>query len=581
MSKIKTVRHLAFGTISDALFDAPEDKNFVTFWKNEGEVESVTFGEFRKQALAQAGYLLSQGIERQNTIILIMPQGISLMTAFVGAMLVGAIPAILAYPNFKIEPSKFRLGLEGVTANLKASLVLVDKDFPDDLIQHITVQGAGRLQRWNGDYHLGTCPEVRYLANPNDLAFIQHSAGTTGLQKGVALSHSAVLKQIGHLAMALDLSSEDRIYSWLPIYHDMGLVACFMVPLVCHLPVVMQSPADWVMQPATMLELISSYQCSLAWAPNFTLQFLARRVRREDRVGLDLSCLRALINCSEPVRAASMDEFISAYPSVQLRANVLQTCYAMAETVFAVTQSDVTSTGPRRIWIDGDAFRKLGRAIAVREGSPGAVCFVSSGRCLPNTKVRIVSDEGKVLGPGEVGEITIHSDCILEGYYNRPDLTAKALRNGSYWSGDLGFLLDDELYVIGRKKDLIIVGGENIYPQDIEEIASSHPAVHDGRVVAFGRYNPTLGTEEIIVVAEVSMEDDLQKARTIDRQIRTAVSSELGVGIGSVYLKPPKWIVKSSAGKPARSTTREKLLSEHAELREQGEASQYLEILSL
>ena len=403
VSKTKPVHPLDFRTISDALFDAPEDKNFVTFWKNEDEVESVTFGEFRKQALAQAGYLLSQGIERQNIIILIMQQGIPLMTAFVGAMLVGAVPAILAYPNFKIEPSKFRLGLEGVTANLKASLILVDKDFPDDLIQHITVQGTAWLQHWKDDDQLGTCPEVRNLANPNDLAFIQHSAGTTGLQKGVALSHSAVLKQIGHLAMALDLSSEDRIYSWLPLYHDMGLIACFMVPLVCHLSMVMQSPADWVMQPATMLEIISSYQCSLAWVPNFTLQFLARRVRPENRVGFDLSCLRALINCSEPVRAASMDEFISAYPSVQLRANVLQTCYAMAETVFAVTQSDVTGTGPRRIWIDGDAFRKLGRAIAVPEESPGALCFVSSGRCLPNTKVQIVSDERKVLGPGEVG----------------------------------------------------------------------------------------------------------------------------------------------------------------------------------
>jgi len=162
---------------------------------------------------------------------------------------------------------------------------------------------------------------------------------------------------------------------------------------------------------------------------------------------------------------------------------------------------------------------------------------------------------------------------MLDGYYNRPDLTAKALRDGWYWSEDLGFVLDDELYVVGRKKDLIIVAGANIYPQDVEEIVSAHPAIYDGRVVAFGQYNSNLGTEEIIVVAEVRDEGDLQKTRTIERELRTAISSELGIGIASIYLKPGRWIVKSSAGKPARSTTREKLLSEHSELQLQGEPS--------
>jgi len=570
------------GTILGGLLQAHADRDFVTMWKSEDEVQSITFGEFTKRALVHASYLLSQGIKPRETVVLIMPQCIPLMIAFVGAMLAGAVPAILAYPTFKIEPTKYRLGLNGVTANLKASLVLVDEEFPEDLIQHLP-EGATRLQRWHENHLCGSCSEdVSYQADRSDLAFIQHSAGTTGLQKGVALSHSAVLKQIEHLANALEINSDDRIYSWLPLYHDMGLIACFMLPLVCHLPVVMQSPTDWVMQPATMLHLISSYQCSLAWVPNFALQFLARRVRAEGRAGFDLSSLRALINCSEPIRASSMDEFLFAYRNAGLSRNVLHTCYAMAETVFAATQSDVSGRGPRRIWVDAEAFRKLGRANPVRETSQGAICFVSSGKSLPNTKIQIVSDAGNVLSPGEVGEIAIHSDCILDGYYNRPDLTAESLRDGWYFSGDLGFLFDEELYVTGRKKDLIIVAGENIYPQDIEEIVSSHSSIQDGRVVAFGRPNPDLGTEEIIVVAEVSNQEDLRRAPTIDREIRIAVSAELGVGIGRVYLKPPKWIVKSSAGKPARSATREKLTLEHAELRDpaQGEAVECLQPLS-
>ena len=165
-----------------------------------------------------------------------------------------------------------------------------------------------------------------------------------------------------------------------------------------------------------------------------------------------------------------------------------------------------------------------------------------------------------------MGEIAIKSDSLFQGYYNRPDLTGKAIRDGWYYSGDLGFLRDGELYVVGRKKDLLIIGGENIYPQDIEEIVCSHPAIHDGRAIALGLFNPDLGTEDIVVVAEVESEEHLLRADEIEREIRSNVVANMGVAVRTVFLKPPKWIVKSTAGKPARSTTRQKLLQEHPEL---------------
>lgn len=566
-SNRQAISCLPYETLPEALLAAPQDKPFVTMWRSDDEVESVTFGEFTRLALTQAAHLQQEGLRAGDTVILIMPQGIPVMAAFVGAMYLGAIPAILAYPNFKVEPAKYRFGLAGVSANLKACLVVLDDQFPDELLRHVEISESSRLVRYGkGPLPKPTLPPLTF--DPEQVAFIQHSAGTTGLQKGVALSHAAVLRHLRQLAPALQVRTEDRIYSWLPLYHDMGLIACFILPMVCHLPVVMQSPTDWVLQPATMLQLISACRCTLAWIPNFTFQFLARRVKPEDRPDYDLSCVRGLINCSEPVRASSMDEFLNAFSACGLRPEALQSSYAMAETVFAVTQSPMDGqNGPVRIWIDSEVLRRERRAVPVRSGDPRAVCYVSSGRCLPETRVRVVSETGEDLPAGGVGEILIESASLLSGYYNRPDLTAKALRDGWYWSGDLGFVLDGEVFVVGRKKDLIIVAGENIYPQDVEEIVSSHPAIHDGRVVAFGLYNPDLGTEEIVIVAELLKEEDSAKSLTIERELRNAIVGELAVSARLIYLKPPKWIVKSTAGKPARSATREKLLSEHPELR--------------
>ena len=555
-------------TLIDALNAAPPDRPFVTAWMDEDERETVTFGEFRRRAAGHASLLSSQGVAAGDRVILVMPQGIPAMTIFVGAMALGAAPAIIAYPNFKVEPAKYRFGLAGVTANLGAKAVVIDEDFPDELLGHIAMGEGAALVRAGGGPKKGAENTLADLpGQPAGLAFIQHSAGTTGLQKGVALTHAAVLRQLAHLERVLKIeAASDCVYSWLPLYHDMGLIACFMLPMVCHLPVVMQSPLDWVMHPESMLQIITEYKCTLAWLPNFSYQFVPRRTARKRWSQYDLTSARALINCSEPVRACSMEEFYQAFHGIGLRREALQSSYAMAENVFAVTQSDLTQPGPTQIWADGQRFRSEHRIAPVAEETRGAMSFASSGRLLPNNEVRIVDDAGVPLPDGCVGEICIKSDCLFEGYYNRPDLTAKALVGGWYYSGDLGFQLDGELYVVGRKKDLLIIGGENIHPQDIEEIVTLHPAIHDGRVIAMGLYNPELGTEEIVVVAEVEREELLQEADAIESKVRGDVVAGLGVAVRRIFLKPPKWIVKSTAGKPARSTTREKLLKEHPEL---------------
>ena len=559
---VYNVELLPYSNLIEALEAAPADCPFITFWIDEDEYETVTFGEFRRRSSEEALVLRAEGVGDGDRVVLIMPQGVAAMAAFAGGMMLGAIPSFLAYPNFKVEPSKYRAGLAGVTANLGAKVVLIDQDFPLEMLECVSLGSETKLLRVGKKGGGGIICASGVLESArigsSSLAFIQHSAGTTGLQKGVALTHAAVLRQLGYLADALKIRSDDRMYSWLPLYHDMGLIACFMLPMACHIPVVMQSPIDWVMQPESMLQVVTQFRCTLGWMPNFAFQFIPRRTPQNRWTDYDLSSLRLLINCSEPVRSSSMDEFRSAFG---IREGVMQSSYAMAENVFAVTQSAAGATRPRQIWIDGQLFRSSHRIGRVAEGTPMSIAFTSSGCLLPNQQVRIDSDSAEEA----VGEILIKTDCMFEGYFNRPDLTQAALIDGWYHTGDLGFLMDDELYVVGRKKDLLIIGGENIYPQDIEEIVAAHPAIHDGRAIAIGVYNPSLGTEDVVVVAEVAKAESLADSTELEQEIRGRIVAGLGIAVRTILLKPPKWIVKSTAGKPARSTTREKLLREHPE----------------
>lgn len=553
----------AYQTLLDPFKEIDPQKPFVTMWRPDAqpEFETASFGEHLNLAQKIATIYADCGLEPGDRVILIMPQGISLMAAFTAAMLKGAVPTILAYPNFKIDPHKYQTGLQGVTRNIGARLIVLDRDFPAHLQEHVSAESA-RLVQWNPDDLRNAAPAPPdHRPQPSDIAFLQHSAGTTGLQKGVALSHRVVLSQLKKLASALKLSQEDRIVSWLPLYHDMGLIACFILPLTAGLHVVMQSPVDWVMRPGSFLRLIERYRCTLSWIPNFTFQFLARRVSAEERQAADLSSMRAFVTTSEPIRAHSMDEFRRAYRDCGLGENALQTSYGMAENVFAATNSRMDRP-PRRIWVDRTRLRADGEVVQTPPDHPAALAFVSCGQCMDGVEAEVVDEDGRQLPEGRMGELTIRSDCLFDGYFNRPDLTREALREGCYWTGDVGFILGEDVFVMGRKDDTVIVGGRNLYPQDVEEIAFAHPDVHDGRAVAFGLENPDLGTEDLVVVAEVHTPDRLARRQRIAAEIRRDVVAQMDVSPRAVHVVGPKWLIKSTAGKPARSANREKFLRE-------------------
>jgi fatty-acyl-CoA synthase len=393
----------------------------------------------------------------------------------------------------------------------------------------------------------------------DDIVLLQHSSGTTGLQKGVALSHQAVFNQLTAYSKALGLNVEDVIISWLPLYHDMGLIAGFLMPILSGIHLILMSPFDWVRAPYRLMQSISKYRGTLVWLPNFAYNFCAQKIRDRHVEGVDLSSLRAVINCSEPVRWESHRAFFDQFQKYGLKWNALQTSYAMAENVFGVTQSRLNSE-PLVVEIDREAFM-VERIAKSPFNDRQSMKMMSSGQPLENVHIRILDENGRDLPESVVGEVALQSDCMLTGYYNRPDLTETAFRDGWYLTGDYGFTLDGELFVSGRKKDMIIVGGKNVYPQDLEALSGEVPGVHSGRSVAFGIFDEEQGTEEVVIIAEVDSKDLAEQQKIADA-IRAHVTKNSAIVLRHVKVVGPKWILKTSSGKIARSTNKEKFLKE-------------------
>jgi fatty-acyl-CoA synthase len=279
---------------------------------------------------------------------------------------------------------------------------------------------------------------------------------------------------------------------------------------------------------------------------------------------VDLSSWRAVSNCSEPMRWESHQLFYERFKSHGLRLEALTTCYAMAENVFAVSQGGIDSPVQT---LPVDAVNLIShRKLTPPETGRASLTLLSAGKPVKNTQVRILDDAHKPLGEEQIGEIALKSDCMLTGYYHRPDATRKSFYRGWLLTGDLGFLHQGEVYVIGRKKDLIIVGGKNIFPQDLENLAYTVEGIHPGRAVAFGLMNEALGTEEVVIVAEMEAGlDGAELTRELEGQIRMAVIQGSEITPRVVKVVTPPWILKTSSGKTARSANRDKYLSQFGE----------------
>ena len=519
-----------------------------------------SWGALYERALFYAHRVRSIGIESRQVCALILRHHSEFYPLYMGVSLAGAIPAVLAYPNPRIHPDKFRDGVTGMSRTSGLDWILTEQELRPVIEPLVSV--AGSTIRGVAYPLSDNVPRHTYAARTTDAAatepcLLQHSSGTTGLQKAVTLSHRAVLEHVDRYGEAIRLSGDDRIVSWLPLYHDMGLIAAFHLPLARGVTTVQLDPFEWIAAPALFLQACSRESGTLAWLPNFAYNVMAMRTNDEDLEEVRLDTLRLLVNCSEPVRAESHDRFAARFAAYGLKRHALSASYAMAETTFAVTQSTPGSEA-RTVDVSRDAISR-GIVTAPAAGEPKRAC-VSSGSPISGCTVRVVSAEGQNVPEGTIGELLIQSVSMFDGYRNNPETTAAVLRDGWYSSGDYGFRLGGEIFVVGRKKDVIIVAGKNVYPEDVEDAINGVSGVVPGRVVAFGIDDPINGTERIAVVAETSTALGADRDKLKRAIIEAGMHAD--IAISEVYLVDARWLIKSSAGKPSRQANKMRALTE-------------------
>ena len=526
----------------------------------------ITYRELVERSNDYAAAYARSGVRPGDMVILILQHGKDIVYAYWGAVLLGAVPSIMPFLTEKLTPDRYRADMKALFSFCHPAAIVTYPEFEADCRQMVSGNSsvhevfiAGRIPRQDGlDFSALPGLERRDI----DIAVIQHSSGSTGLQKGVALSHRTIFNHLEPFSQAIRLTPEDVIVSWLPLYHDYGLIDNFLMPIMYGVHVIQMSPFDWVREPWRMMRTISDYRGTLTFLPNFAYNFCANKIRERDIEGVDLSSWHSSINAGEPVRFKSHQMFYERFKSHGLRLETMQNAYGMADVVCLATLTPNNSGKlPYAEEIDREALISEWIARPAFSGRP-SISMVSCGKPLSNTTIRVVDDDGHDLPERHVGEIVLKSDCMLSEYYHRPDLTEQAFLGGGWFkSGDYGYMFNGEVFFTGRKKDMIIVGGKNIYPQDLEALAGEVPGVHPGRTVAFGLYDESQGPEIIILIAEADTTDKSEQER-IANEIRDYVTTNSAVAIRRVQVVGPKWILKTTSGKFARAANKEKYLKE-------------------
>ncbi len=521
-----------------------------TFLDGQLHPRRWTFAEVVEQALRSARFLREQGVIPGACVALILPDSEDFMTVFLGAILAGATPVPLAIPISMRALASYARNCESILESAGCESVVVS-----DSLLHMASAAwpalAARMKVIRAALipRSGEAAFAPHPARPGDTCFLQFTSGSTGTPKGVIVTHENLVAN-AHAIMHdwLRAGPRDIGATWLPLFHDMGLIGFVIAPLLTATPVVFIPTLAFIQRPTVWMRVISEYRASITVAPNFALALAVKRPTGLEQ--LDLSCLRVLGCGAEPINPSTLQAFEACHRSVGLAPGVISPVYGLAEATLLASCAPAGS--PHRILeFDTDCYERE-RRIELADRGGLRTRQVSCGRALPGHTLQVWSPDGVALPEGTIGEIVLSGPSRTRGYYGSEGPVSPFLH-----TGDLGFLLDGELYVCGRSKDLLIVNGRNLHPQDLEWEIEQLEGVRRGSVVAFAA--PGESTEELVVLVEAAGRGE----ESVTQHARRRLSEQLGVAVRFCQVVPRGSVPKTSSGKLQRARARELWLAGH------------------
>ena len=562
------------------IHDANRTHLIVTGEDEPGELpQTLTFGELYVAAQKCAEELARRGVPPGGRVSLMLPTSRQFFVCYAGILLAGGVPVPI-YPPFRADRIEEYAGRQSAILNNAGVCLLltfrraeaVAKLLKPRVKSLLGVVDAGKLleaAEKEPPPAPGALPAFlsgSRVRKGGDIALLQYTSGSTGDPKGVTLTHANLLANMRAIAEAVKLGPTDVGASWLPLYHDMGLIGAWLTLMLHGIPVVVMSPLAFLTRPERWLQAVSKYKATVAAAPNFAYELCVRKISDKALEGVDLSSWRAALNGAEPVNPETLERFINRFSKYGFRRESLLPVYGLAEASLAVTVPPL-DRGPKVDRVERETFTTEGRAVPAEGES--SIAFVSAGMPIPGHEVVIVDNRGRAVPERTEGYLWFRGPSATSGYYRNPEATAKLFEGGPAqadgecpWvnSGDRAYQADGEIYITGRVKDIIIKGGRNLYPHEVEELASRADGIRKGCVVAFGLRGEESGTEKLVIVAE-SREEDQKKRAAIAAAMNEEVSRGLGLPPDRVELIPPGSIPKTSSGKLRRDETKQLYLA--------------------
>jgi fatty-acyl-CoA synthase len=538
------------------------------FIRPDGTERFCPFSEIHAEAVRRGAHFVARGLVKGDRVALVIPEGEEFVLSFLGAVMAGVVPVPL-YPQLTFKNVDAYHETVAHIVRASGSKLLLTTTTTRPFVEPVLGKVPCLTGIFTVDELAAPAPApLNVTVNPEDLAFFQFTSGSTSRPKGVMVTH-ANLSANSYAFMVDGLgkdSAVDKGVSWLPLYHDMGLIGFVIGPLFTDIPVVFIPTASFVRAPRIWLDTIHKHRGTITYAPNFAYALVTKRIKDKDVAGMDLSCMRITGCGAEPIQAKTLRDFADKLAPVGFDPMSYLASYGMAEATLAIAFAP-HGTGMKSDTVDP-------KSVQARDVKPAAAGgesqeIVSCGKPFPGHEVAIVDDDGVHLPERRTGQIITRGPSITPGYYQEAELTAAAFKDGWLHTGDLGYVADGEVFICGRLKDIIIIRGRNFYPQDIEWVVSELPGVRRGNVVAFGVHvnaggQPDVhggaesigGEEQLVVCAEAFQAD----AVGLTDAIKNAVTAEVGLSVYAVVIVPQAALPRTSSGKPQRRKTKQMYL---------------------